>query len=36
MKGDNAMCPDGIPIEVWRTLGVVAIVCITKLFNLIF
>lgn len=26
MKGDKAMGPDGIPIEVWRTLGDVAIV----------
>jgi hypothetical protein len=30
------MGPDGIPIEVWRTLGDVAIVWLTKLFNLIF
>jgi hypothetical protein len=36
MKGGKAMGPDGIPIEVWRTLGDVAIVWITKLFNLIF
>jgi hypothetical protein len=27
---------DGIPIEVWRTLGDIAIVWLTKLFNLIF
>jgi hypothetical protein len=27
---------DGIPIEVWRTLEDVAIVWLTKLFNLIF
>jgi hypothetical protein len=26
MKGDKAMGPDGIPIEVWRSLGDVAIV----------
>jgi hypothetical protein len=26
MKGGKAMGPDGIPIEVWRTLGDVAIV----------
>jgi hypothetical protein len=26
MKGGNAMRPDGIPIEVWMTLGDVAIV----------
>jgi hypothetical protein len=30
------MAPDGIPIEVWRTLGDVAIVWLTKLFKLIF
>jgi hypothetical protein len=36
MKGDKAMGPDGIPIEVWRCLGVRAIVWLTKLFNLIF
>jgi hypothetical protein len=30
------MGPDGIPIEVWRSLGDVAIVWLTKLFNLIF
>jgi hypothetical protein len=36
MKGDKTMGPDGIPIEVWRTLRDVAIVCLTKLFNLIF
>jgi hypothetical protein len=35
-KGGKAMGPDGIPIEVWRTLGDVAIVWLTKLFNLIF
>jgi hypothetical protein len=36
MKGGKTMCPDGIPIEVWRTLGDVAIVWLPKLFNLIF
>jgi hypothetical protein len=36
MKGGKAMGPDGIPIEVWMTLGDVAIVWLTKLFNLIF
>jgi hypothetical protein len=36
MKGGKAMCSDGIPIEVWRTLRDVAIVWLTKLFNLIF
>jgi hypothetical protein len=30
------MGPDGIPIEVWITLEDVAIVWLTKLFNLIF
>jgi hypothetical protein len=30
------MGPDGIPIEVWRTLGDEAIVWLTKLFNFIF
>jgi hypothetical protein len=35
-KGGKAMGPDGIPIEVWMTLGDVAIVWLTKLFNLIF
>jgi hypothetical protein len=36
MKGGKAMGPDGIPIEAWRTIGDVAIVWLTKLFNLIF
>jgi hypothetical protein len=36
MKGGKAMGPDEIPIEVWRSLGDVAIVWLTKLFNLIF
>jgi hypothetical protein len=30
------MGSDGIPIEVWRTLGDVTIVYLIKLFNLIF
>jgi hypothetical protein len=36
MKGGKVMGPNVIPIEVWRTLGDVAIVWLTKLFNLIF
>jgi hypothetical protein len=36
MKEGKAMGPDGIPIEVWRSLEDVAIVWLTKLFNLIF
>lgn len=36
MKGSKALGPDNIPIEVWRCLGVVAIVWLTKLFNHIF
>jgi hypothetical protein len=36
MKGGKTMGPDGIPIEVWRTVGDVAIVWLTKLLNLIF
>jgi hypothetical protein len=36
MKGGKAIAPDGIPIEIWRSLGDVAIVWLTKLFNLIF
>jgi hypothetical protein len=36
MKGGKAMGPNGIPIEVWRSLGDVAIIWLTKLFNLIF
>jgi hypothetical protein len=34
MKGGNAMGPDGIPIEIRRSLEDVAIVWPTKLFNL--
>jgi hypothetical protein len=30
------MGPDGIRIEVWRCLGDVAIIWLTKLFNIIF
>ena len=33
MKGGKAMGPDGIPIEVWRYLGDIAIVWLTKLFK---
>jgi hypothetical protein len=36
MKGGKSMGPDGIPIEVWKSFGDVAIVWLTKLFNLIF
>jgi hypothetical protein len=36
MKGGKAMGPDEILIEVWRSLGDVAIVWLSKLFNLIF
>jgi hypothetical protein len=36
MKGDKTMDPDGIPIEVWRSLRDIVIVWLTKLFNLIF
>jgi hypothetical protein len=36
MKEGKAMGPDGIPIKVWRSFGDVAIVWLTKLFNLIF
>ena len=36
MKGGKAMGPDGIPIEVWKCLGDIAIVWLTKLFNHIF
>jgi hypothetical protein len=36
MKGGKAMGPDEIPIEVWRSLRDIAIVWLTKLFNLIF
>jgi hypothetical protein len=36
MKGGKAMGPDGIPIEVWKCVGDIAIVWLTKLFNHIF
>jgi hypothetical protein len=36
IKGGKAMGPDGIPIDVWRSLRDVAIVWLTKLLNLIF
>jgi hypothetical protein len=36
MKGGKVMGPNGIPIEVWRSLGDIVIVFLTKLFNLIF
>jgi hypothetical protein len=36
MKWGKTMGLDEIPIEVWRTLGDVTIVWLTKLFNLIF
>jgi hypothetical protein len=36
MKGGKTMGPDVISIEVWRTLGDVAIFWLTKLFKLIF
>ncbi|EMS53784.1 IAA-alanine resistance protein 1 [Triticum urartu] len=36
MKGGKAMGLDCIPIEVWKGLGDIAIVWLTKLFNLIF
>jgi hypothetical protein len=36
MKGGKAMGPDGIAIEVWRTLGDIAIVWLTKFFHPLF
>ena len=36
MKEDKVMGSDGIPIEVWRCLGDIVIVWLTKLFNHIF
>ena len=36
MKGGKAIGPDGIPIKVWRCLGDIAIVWLTKMFNNIF
>jgi hypothetical protein len=35
MKISKTLGPDGIPIEVWRCLGDIAIVWLTKLFNII-
>jgi hypothetical protein len=36
MKTGKALGPDEIPIEVWRCFGDIAIVWLTKLFNIIF
>jgi hypothetical protein len=36
MKGGKTLGLDELPIEVWRSLEDVAIVWLTKLFNLIF
>jgi Reverse transcriptase (RNA-dependent DNA polymerase) len=36
MKSGKALGPNDIPIEVWRCLGDIAIVRLTKLFNIIF
>jgi hypothetical protein len=36
MKGGKAIGSDEISIEVWRSLGEVAIIWFTKLFNHIF
>jgi hypothetical protein len=36
MKIGKALGPDDISIEVWRCLGYIAIVWLTKLFNIIF
>jgi hypothetical protein len=36
MKGGKTMDPNGIPIEMWMSLEDVAIVWLTKLFNIIF
>jgi hypothetical protein len=36
MKGGKAMGSDGISIEVWRCLGDIALVWLTKLFDHIF
>jgi hypothetical protein len=36
MKIGKALNPDDITIEVWRYLGDVAIMWLTKLFNIIF
>jgi hypothetical protein len=36
MEVGKAMGPDGIPIKVWRCLGDLAIVWLTKMFNNIY
>jgi hypothetical protein len=36
MKTSKVLGPYDIPIEVWRCLGDIAIVWLTKLFNIIF
>uniref|UniRef100_A0A0A9HQ73 Uncharacterized protein n=1 Tax=Arundo donax TaxID=35708 RepID=A0A0A9HQ73_ARUDO len=36
MKGGKTVGTDDIPIDVWRCLGDIEIVWLTKLFNLIF
>jgi hypothetical protein len=36
MKTSKALGPDDIPIEIWRCLGDILIVWLTKLFNIIF
>jgi hypothetical protein len=36
MKIGKVLGPDDIPIKVWRCLGDIAIVWLTKLFNIIF
>jgi hypothetical protein len=36
MKTGKALRPDDIPIEVWRCLGDITIMWLTKLFNIIF
>jgi hypothetical protein len=36
IKTDKALGPDDIPIKVWRCLGDIAIMWLTKLFNTIF
>ena len=36
MKGGRAMGPDDVPVELWRCLGDIAVVWLTKIFNHIF
>jgi hypothetical protein len=36
IKGGKTMGPNGLPIKVWRSFGDVAMVWLTKLFNIIF